>query len=97
MQQLRQTTDRLRRRLDQVTALTGAAALLATAVWVGVDRLGALWPTAGTVVALVAAGIVPVTLLLVVTAVNRPGSRRGHHGCEGDHDACTEEVSARVP
>lgn len=24
--------------------------------------------------------------------VNRGGSRRGHHGCEGDHDACTEEV-----
>ena len=28
--------------------------------------------------------------------VNRGGSGRGHDGCEGDHDACTEEVPCRV-
>lgn len=29
-------------------------------------------------------------------AMNRGGSRRGHDGCEGGHDAYTEEVPRRV-
>lgn len=34
--------------------------------------------------------------LLPSSQVNRGGSRRGHDGCEGGHDAYTEEVPRRV-